>query len=907
MAAVLTARAHDSRTGLLVALSGTAPAAWTWNLCEIDRVVTGYHPRIMQRGDAVSDNGQTYRGSVTIAQKGPHRVTVAGVVTRYYTASDVLAALTLAKASVTLTQRFVSGADVTDDALLMTGQVVQVSHVGANSITLELELRADVENAKIPQRQLEEYAGWETARIPKESLGLSIPAPFGRYANYGGNNFSTQTVTYLRGVLPLVGIKPNVIPAVEIERSSEVQPSTSRLAYAEKVTAGLTMANTFNDSYGTPRGYFYESALDVYSCVWNTGNSIIFDSAAGPYKGQAWSAATFATPWVQVPLVPSQTTEITAGTTTPSGATDRSPFTYMGILSGGFWRAEIPQVSEVGRISGNSTIDGSGSWDNEGTDAPPGLALYVLLVNPPGQTLGGTLRAYVVWPGTTQKLMGLYVDQAMTSTPREVQLVKLIFPYTFDGTVSGAGDGWGETKFHNWHFSTAPNASGQDTPLYNASASGKDLPFQIALECTAGRVYVAGVAWVVGCRRNIAAYQPRNKRTDYGVDPSSASQRRSDFRAGDYGDYGPKQIVRGGYSFKGGIKYTPSRIKPGELLYSKPSDVDAYVSLATYKDDVSGTYTGTAAKLLESPVDVAYYILDVYGQSTGAVTTLGQLGSFANARANLDTWSLLKGLSGWAHDHTIVERETVNDTLDALRSVAPPLIIRRRRNKDWAAHAWYPSAASWANDNYGFAIDARRHLLAEAQGPYIECFEDDARSVVNQLKINYGLDPATGKFLYRAVANKTDNDDGQGGKWVDPWPGGASLGAVLAWSEARYGERADSIDLPGVRDGRMAVVIGTAFLAARYRPSWRLRMQSSSALIDMEYGHAFQFVQAGMDAFGLACPVPGVTWGSAWWRCVVSETREQGAVTQYIEAALLPTTIGGEVSGFAPTEEEGSL
>lgn len=913
--ATITARMKHARVGVLAVLTGTSPSAWSWQITEVDRILSGYAPRLALQGDTVSDDGGSVRTSISILQKGPHRLTVGGATQVYRSASHAAQAVTLIGATVALTRRFVGGAGSIEDVALLTGKVVQITHASASAITLEIELRAEIDEAPAPKTKIQKGEGFTDAAIPSESIGSFVPFCLGKFARPLGSNFGGENAQAWRRSYFL--FRPNVTPMVEVRRLA----TSTYYAFADYAGVGdLKIGDpTDTTNVGAQAAYQYVSEIDEYAYVWHEGTNIQWGGATSPYLNKCWIASIPTRPWMLLGVRPTEV-NVNLGVLNPERAIDGEMFTYATLAPGTHVYYDVPRVPAQGRISQNSTANGTGPYDHEGVNAPPGISVVVVLCAPPGEVIAsGSISIEVVFPRTGDKLFA-HTTKTM-AIPTVVGAGSqdwLVLPYCdqTDGSVSAATDGWGGTKFHNYHFTSSPVSGGQDVPLQGTGANvGKDEPFRIKLSHASGtgKAYIAGVWWGVGYKAGIQSYQPRvSKRRavvghvdgDYGRSRNRYSSSRYVDYYGDIETPAQREVrIPTGAGWK-----TIRKASAAVLRTTAESPSGFYASSGGRADDVSGTYTGTAGKLITNPADMAHYLLKgKYGNQASAVTALGSFGSFANARNNLNSWAAINSLAAYECDLAIADESTVDQILRALSIVAPSMLVRVRRTGAWAAHCWYPSAATWAHDQYGTTIDARKHVLPGAEGPDIEINWTDGTQVVNKLTIEYGWDAGRGKALYTARCSKDDYNDGQGGNWP-VWPGGADPADVCAWSYARFQiERAREIRLHEIRDGRMAAVIGSILLAMGYRETPVLRMRCSSALADMEVGHVFKLDRASMEVFGFYSGLPGLSWDQIEWRCIRSEGRGDAGVTQYIEALWQPGTIGGEIAGFAPVDEGGAM
>lgn len=894
------------KQALLVEITGSSPNAWTLKLCPKGTLISGYYARLMQWGDVVKDDSGLVRTSFTVERRAPITASDNGTNRTYGTLSDLLQVFEPLNAQVTLKIKASNDAAGSETVTVAVGRIVQMSDFGASSGTFHVELRSELIESTVPQRIVKRQAGspaaWDDDRIPDISIGEVVPLCFGRQLGAVSSLYSTQNAEWKRG-LPSFGFAPAAVPAVEVWRSVESGSGSAHFAWCEKVSGGLNVADpTDATNYGARSGYIWEPRANAYARIWNTGSNIVFDTT--PYRSAAYTGKTQPTIFAQVPIVPTKVLA-SSGVQTPEYAIDRKPWTYAGIVNTEELLLEVPQVNLGWRISSNSTLLGTGTYDFEGSDAPPGIGVYVLLVNPSGEPLASsTLRVSVCAPRTTDALFGVTTDVSHGATLNEVAIGRHFLPFTQTGTFGSAADGWGGTKFHNWHFSSAPANSGQDAPLWHTGSDDKDEPFRIRLwhPSGSGTTYVAAVALVVGYQWGVEAYQPQ-------VTKRVVSTRRTMF--GQKRTATEKAIV-----YYGGQRHDTRRAWRRDSTRAleartKESLSGIYISGAGYIDDGSGTYTGTASKLLDNPAAVCHYLMKQYAGQTSFSTTLGSFGSFANARNNLDSWAAYNGATAWAQNLTIAEEITVDDAVEMIAGETPGLQILKHSNGTWCAHVWIPDSTKFAHELYSAtALDAREICLPDPQGPTVHIATGDVAEVTNEIEVNYGWDPARQSFLYVATCDSTTYDDGQGGNWPVAPSTGTDAADIASYSRTRYGRKKRSISAHGIHDAKLAAALGAYHLWRYYRPPIRLRMSCRSTVYAMEVGQIFRLSEASMAALGFEQPWWGAsaTWDSIYWLCTHIEAQwNNGALTYVVDAEWMPTSIGGEIGGFAAGEEGGAL
>jgi hypothetical protein len=183
-------------------------------------------------------------------------------------------------------------------------------------------------------------------------------------------------------------------------------------------------------------------------------------------------------------------------------------------------------------------------------------------------------------------------------------------------------------------------------------------------------------------------------------------------------------------------------------------------------DDGSGTFTGSAAALIERPSDIANHFLQTYAGvassdiETGSSTT----GSFVLARSVLRNGSPndLK-LAAWIGDRTTVQR-----VLQGLCEQSGMCIYQDRFTDKWLCHVWKPGAA--ADYDRALSWDGNDFMS-------FECEETSVVDVRTAIRVKYGYDHFKNRTAYET--------------WVNS--GGSGQG----------------LNLPTIRDQRLVVTAGS--------------------------------------------------------------------------------------------------
>lgn len=910
------------RIGTLISIAGLTPSAWTWNIVEDGKIVTGYEPVVLFVFDCIADDGGLVRTGFTVREKGPH-FTLEGSTRKLFTSlSALLAYHHVEGATVTMTRRFFNSGGSSEEITEVVGTIVRIEDESAASKGFAVELRSEVASRKLPRVIVAKGADavLDDLKIPPESAGLAVPVPLGMFKRYLGPHFAGEGGWGYRLYYAL-HFRPAVIPCVEIYRDV----ITSRFAFADYLpTGGLVLGNPADVTKGEDAAFVYIPEDDVYAWMRDQASNAAWDTYNAPWNSTVFTLQVPIKPWVTVPFAPTRVLAYTSAINADN-CINGEPYDYATIHSGGSIYLEVPQPKYRGRISQNSVDGGSPGLyaGGDGAAAPCGISVRVVLVAPVNVgaiASGADLKVEVVFPGNDTAIFGLSpatITQPTTPGLGVDGALNLPFRNQSDGTFNGQDDGWGATKFHLYDFTSCPAAASgdPDRPLFDTGSAGMEMPFRIKLSVPsspAGKeVYVSDVKWCVGAHHNVEAWKPNlgdkqaNKITGHGV----KRKVRKDWLSLSYGDPAER-----------GEKYG---IWVGDTLYfgevqgaqrELPSLKNVYASKASYAD-AGGTYTGTVGAILSNPPDQARFLLAAYGGETSFQTATGTFGNFVDARAMMNKWAELSGVGlKFEADFLQLTKETVNNSVIDLTSQAPGLFLCKSRIGAWLAHVWYPDPAGLlAYEQYGAEVNPL-HCAKTGGGVALSLGWSDAGAIINDLTINYGWDPGRGKTLWTAKCNANDYNDGQGANWPLSIFG-AEPTALCDWSQGgptgkRFGVRDKEITLHGVRDGRIATAIGACILARNYRKSRTLSMTMDAAYCDMQYGHLFTLNHNAMLALGHAAPSwAGVaSWGSVWWRCTHAETQGvDGAIATVIEAEWMPTSIGGEISGFAPEEEEGSL
>jgi len=166
-----------------------------------------------------------------------------------------------------------------------------------------------------------------------------------------------------------------------------------------------------------------------------------------------------------------------------------------------------------------------------------------------------------------------------------------------------------------------------------------------------------------------------------------------------------------------------------------------------YKDDGSGTFTGSASSLIQRPPDIMRHFLVTWGLISGSdvETGAGATGSFVDARDVLRNEQPSDAkLACW-----IGERSTVQRVLQKMAEQSGMAVYLDRFANKWLAFPWKPGAA----EDYGWKL-SYQDLMA---------FSHDEFSVVETrraIRVKYWYDHFRSKYLYEAFVNPAGSGQG---------------------------------------------------------------------------------------------------------------------------------------------------
>lgn len=166
-----------------------------------------------------------------------------------------------------------------------------------------------------------------------------------------------------------------------------------------------------------------------------------------------------------------------------------------------------------------------------------------------------------------------------------------------------------------------------------------------------------------------------------------------------------------------------------------------------YKDDGSGTFTGTASALIERPADIIRHFLVTYGGISGGSieTGAGASGSFVDLRSTLRNAQP----SDFKMAVHIAERMSVQQAVQKMAEQAGVAVYLDRFTNKWLAFPWKPGALI----DYDLAVpwDLLSGFRAE---------ETSVVDVRHALRVKYGFDYYKNRTLYEAFVNAAGSSQG---------------------------------------------------------------------------------------------------------------------------------------------------
>lgn len=911
-----------AHTYLVTISGGAGAAAWSVYICDEGRVrLTGDSPRtnpkIVVPPDLVRDSDGLLSTSVTLRNRGPwYSVSATSTVTRHASLPDMMRALggwVWVSFAAQQAAETVSGESST---AALNGRVVQITNQTAETTTLVLEQRAEIEEKVVPVNTIEPAPLTSGARleIPERSQAEAIPLPLGRFfPHLPAALYGNCTDARIFGMITAAGIRPGAAPSLEVARKgTEVWYS-----YAELVSGGLRVPATGDASFTDSAAFVYLPSIDRYAYYWegtqvNGQSNIAFQDNVASWEGRAQYFKSSRSPYLYLPLMCSEVDEDNSlGLTNGALAIDERAETYATVayhsstIEGARW--VIPNIEELGRVSQNSTEAGTAANDFEGVGQPVGIYVYALLTTVPGDPdiSTGTVRLSAVYiEGDAVFATQGTVNLDLQAGRPQLAVFALPAGDLLTGATNGYDNGWAGTSWP-YSFQAAGSDDGDDRPIYNRSvAKPQSSQCRVQVVNRAGgnqRIGVIAVGVRICFRQQWSvAEMNRIPNWDTGTMPKDK--------------YGRPRITIEEYERrKRRIERTQQRraiVVPERSPY-----IDrVFFAGNGYKDNGSGTYTGTASATLRQPIHWIHYLLAQYG--TAQLATGSSHGSVATARTALDTWADWAhrgaGSATWSQTHNITDQTdvegAVREIVDAYLPTGSQVI---KGPTLWETHVWIPQESSWTK----WPTSAGRpvhpvHLLDGPEGPMIEFSSSPDTEIVNDLRIRYDYDIGAGRYLRVATASEEGTDDGYGEEWAATPSTAVDADDVCAWSVARYGQHKRVLDLPGVRDPDVATALGLALLWRHYRPQPRLRMVGTTHLESLRPWHVFRLADDLEDIYGY---VPhwwtsGTDWEDRWWRVTRAEqaSPEGTAASVEIEAEFVPTLsqIGEGISAGAGTEPD---
>ena len=886
------------------------------------RVDEYYVPRIIHVSDIVSDNSGPSRLAVTLETQSPYQVFVdAG--TDYWesfaTLPDLLRAYPqmLYSAEVTMYLECSDVLNASQYHTLFVGRVLAPSYAGQISMTLECEQTAATDLKELPWQMItiEAMSGLGTVQIDKDNDGLPIPLCLGDWVP---DLLSTPPPSWwMRSKMGALGLKlpmvsiPNAYKKAMVNAGGTYEWAQGSI-YSE-TGLGLTIgaASSADTAYidtGSHPALAY-GTWEGADTVARSGVDEIFANGTDAYAMYGRER-----PAVFVPVIPKPIGVLaTIGNSTK--AVDGDLYTYATVSPGGASMVfELPSGSALGRICCNSTDSGTGAGNYE-QYAPCGLKVAVLLVFPPGGVApsgGATVRIRFCFPNGTTIYANAYNDFVPPTAGLTYVLCQVNIPYWRLGYTPGtAGAGWMGTKFHQWDFTTEPSsAAGPNRPLYDAAWDGQAFPFTIAVqnnEVTAP-IYINAISLVVGCRLNTEAkttefvsiwrgYNKRRKQYIIDVIHATSSEMRRKYQRPEQGRFWTRGIGEG---YAG----TPHEDLPASSWM---------LCRRMFRDDASGTYTGTASAVLTDPIHYARFLLQGYGEIASSAIVTGAFGGYDRARSHLmKWWNSGSAAKNWKTNIVLASKMRVSDAIGAVSEHCMGLSVLRNPSGNYIFTHWFPALGLDALWFYSATpLDIGTYVLSEDQGPAIHFAQSDLNRIINNIEVRYGMG-----VRHVAKANAIGSDDGKGNAWgyggVLPFANGMTASELCEYSATKFGERPiESINVEDtVEASDTAVMIGMYYLARMNTPERTLRMIVTPALYDMLPGMVFRLSNEMQNTYGLVPPLwkDGTTWESIYWMCTGNTQKIDRRITHEITAIAIPYTVGDEfvVGGMAGTGETGA-
>lgn len=853
--------------------------------------------KLLSASDVVSDASGSSRLLGTLRLIGPHSV-------RYNDASWLvypsMSAILQAFPEICSTALVKVRIEVTDPhgttevkTLMTDAGVAAVSNCDGMTITFDVEQRNLTALVSVPQRTLSKRtvpSAW-VKYLDKDSAGSPMPLALGDCLP---GMLEEDTTSWWRYKLGVLGLTVPKHPCVRSHRYRNTTEWRDVHLWCEKVT-GMDLRESDYDSVYVDKALVYSYWKDA-SGTDRYGTSVdgAFSSSA---QESAYSHAALARvrPWVMYPIVPEPVND-DAGEA--AAAVDGNPLTYATIPPGGFMEFEIADAENRGRISMNSTDSGTDATDLEGAGAPVGLKVLAFLAMPPGGQAPGASQAVVAftWPNGD-----VYKSAQGTFTPPAsgYELCQVNLPFLVAGhypTEDPAG-GWCGTSFGTWSFKTGPSNTGPDAPNYYAN--NKELPFRIRITNNGsagdGPIYVVATTLAVGCQLNRASLQ-----IEHGLFQKLREQVREanyneEFREtfGYYdGESRALQFVPG--TKKGRYKH---RGRGSVETLPPPRLSSVSVSRASFKDDVSGTYTGDSHGIISEPIEMMRLVLE---RLCGAeVVTDGGFGDYETTRDRMRSW-YGGGDQRWKMRFSVTSRGTAESVLSQLASACMGLSATRLPDGRYAFWNWPPVSGLgperfYRGSDADCEIDVDRMVLKKAGLPQLEVGRDGPGSIINDLEITYG----SNAHNIATASWDLESDDGTGSPWgyLGIVPNSTLTAFDLCLnSKQAYGARPTKrINLPQVESRIVAQMAGMYYLGRNCHPERTLDFSGVPRLHDLYPGMVFRLSDALETRLGFLPPFwpTGTRWSEIYWMATESAQRNGGeSPSQAISAVCVPWTIG---------------
>ena len=306
-----------------------------------------------------------------------------------------------------------------------------------------------------------------------------------------------------------------------------------------------------------------------------------------------------------------------------------------------------------------------------------------------------------------------------------------------------------------------------------------------------------------------------------------------------------------------------------------------------FKDDGSGTYTGTANALIEHPVDIARYLLVKYGNVSPSEieTAASTFGSFVDARAPLPNYKFRICFN---------EERKLKDVLEQLQAEGLFSIYKRctGTGSKWICVPWQSlSGADYRTAADPIFIDPLSTGYGIVAGSF-KGWVDPASAIVNSVRVNFDYDLRSHSYRNQVFVTAED------GSTSDSWGWDSLLGLYLRDQNnyptkpreqlaknavVAFGKQERTLELQYVYDGATATSIRNRYFDQLRKPHVHCRFTATMWAADLERGNVIQLA----DSFNqlALCPDPDSSgWDNGVFRVTSVKRNGQNVATYDIEA-----------------------